>query len=91
MTLQLVEPKSSIGIIDILYYNGYKHINDTSIDVIKLDIENILYKQQLENYYNMYFIEINEEDKTYNVYSKTLKKSTLRKLKLDKLIDVKSK
>ena len=87
LTLELCEIKSSLGLIDSLTYNGYKSSIDIPNDMIKLDVERVLSENQRNDYYVMYFIEIDDIRKLFNIYSKVANKIGLRRLKLNKIIN----
>ena len=86
LTLELCEINSSLGLIDSLIYNGYRNDQGVAFDIVKLDVQKVLSENQSRNYYIIYFIEINDVRKSFNIYSKVVDKMGLRRLKLDKII-----
>jgi len=85
LTLELCEINSSIGLIDSLTYNGYESDNGIPVEEIKLDVQKVLSENQKSDYYIMYFIEIDDIKKLFNIYSKVASKLDLRRRKLEKI------
>jgi len=85
LTLELCEINSSLGLIDSLTYNGYKSDNGIPVDHIKLDVQKVLSDNEHRDYQVLYFIEIDDTRKLYNIYSKVATKLDLRRRKLEKI------
>jgi hypothetical protein len=85
LTLELCEINSSIGLIDSLTYNGYESDNGIPVEEIKLDVQKVLSENQKSDYYIMYFIEIDDIRKLFNIYSEVATKLDLRRRKLEKI------
>jgi len=85
LTLELCEINSSMGLLDSLTYNGYKHHDYIRVEEIKLDVQRVLSENQKSDYYIMYFIEIDDTRKLFNIYSQVGTKIDLRRRKLEKI------
>jgi hypothetical protein len=84
--LRLYDALDSVGLIDILHNNDYKHIHDyydLDVEIIKKDVVNALKKiEPISGGYLLYYIEINEENKTYGIKSEWVDKTYIRSEKL---------
>jgi len=88
ITLQLHDIDSTHGMLDILYNNGYKYVNNysLSLDTIKNDIVNVFkFPGNRRDGYAIYFIEIHKEEKVFGLHSKWADINYIRNQKLKQL------
>jgi len=88
ITLRLHDIESTHGMLDILHYNGYKYANNLTLDlnIIKDDISNVFeFPQNTKMGESIYFIELDDEDKIFKIYSKWVDINYIRNQKLKQL------
>jgi len=90
ITLRLFDISSTHGILELLYGNGYKYVNNLNLTLedIKDDIIKIFeYPNPTLKFsgYSIYYIEIHHKKKTFGLHSKWADKNYMRAEKLKQL------
>lgn len=88
-TLRLYDVDNTLGLINMLYDNNYKYEyhHGLLLDDIRIEIVNLFkfYPKYDSGGVCIYYIEINEENKTFGLVSKWADKKYLRAEKLKQL------